>query len=410
MQRSLARLWLEDDGFVLSSEIIMYGTLGVIGVGAGYTALRDSVNSELTDVAKAIGSIDQSFWFAPVAGHSAWTAGSAFFDRADVCDGPQPVPAVVEHRQHIQRPLVCADVFGPGEPFDRHRLPPVSSRPRPDSHSLPGPDAAKQVEVQTDVRVEERHHVHHGRPHHAGPHHYGPQHFGPQYMDGTQPHYGPSKGVVIGDCGPARVVGAPGLVPAPYCGGMPVSVFVNPWQPGPYGYDVPEGFWNHGPGAWAAPPNYRVVVQDRVGRHDYGYNYAPAQPGVVRGGAETIDLGFSKVGDDELKNVEKFSTAKCLHVLGSNVTDKGLGYVAEMDQLESLHLIGTQVTDAGLKQLNELKKLRFLHLIGTKITDKGLAALAGMKQLEVLDVRGTAVTDEGLSKLQDALPTLRITR
>jgi hypothetical protein len=173
---------------------------------------------------------------------------------------------------------------------------------------------------------------------------------------------------------------------------------------------VPEGFWNHGPGAWAAPPNYRVVVQDRVGRHDYGYNYAPAQPGVVRGGAETIDLGFSKVGDDELKQVEKFATAKCLHVLGSNVTDKGLVYVAKMEQLESLHLIGTQVTDAGLKPLNELKKLRFLHLIGTKITDKGLASLAGMKQLEVLDVRGTAVTDEGLSKLQDALPTLRITR
>ncbi len=113
-------------------------------------------------------------------------------------------------------------------------------------------------------------------------------------------------------------------------------------------------------------------------------NYAHAGKG-----AETIDLGFAKVGDDELKNIDDFKTAKCLHVLGSNVTDKGLGYIGQMDQLESLHLVGTQATDAGLKEIAKLKTLRFLHLIGTKITDKGLPALAGMKQLEVLDVRGT---------------------
>lgn len=378
MNNLLKRLWLEEDGVVLSSEMMLYGSLGVVGAGAGYTALRDSVNAELSDLAKALGSIDQSFWYAPVVGHSAWTAGSAFYDRADVCDGPQRV-AVPQ-----ARPLVCADVFGPqsGAPIqDKYVLPPVTSRPGP--ASLPGPAATPKPAVKVEGKPVERYEV---------------QNVPTLYPEGTV-NYGPSKGVFIGNCGPAVVLGAPGLVPSPYCNGMPVNVYVGPGRHGAYGYDVPEGYFNHGPGY------YRFMVEDRVGHRDYGYNYAHAGKG-----AETIDLGFAKVGDDELKNIDDFKTAKCLHVLGSNVTDKGLGYIGQMDQLESLHLVGTQATDAGLKEIAKLKTLRFLHLIGTKITDKGLPALAGMKQLEVLDVRGTPVTDEGLNKLLKELPALRIVR
>lgn len=385
MNNLLNRLWLEEDGFVLSSEMILYGTLGVVGVGAGYTALRDSVNSELSDVAKAIGSIDQSFWYAPVVGHSAWTAGSAFFDRADVCDGPQRV--VVPQGRAYERPLVCADVFGApaGAPVqDKYVLPPVTSRPGP--ASLPGPGATPNGAVHVEERHVERYEV---------------GNVPTLYPEGTVNH-GPSKGIYIGDCGPAMVLGAPGLMPVPYCHGSAVNVYVNPWRHGAYGYDVPEGYWNHGPGA-----HYRFMVEDRIGHRDYGYNYARTATGK---GAETIDLGFAKVGDDELKSIDDFKTAKCLHVLGSNVTDKGLGYIGQMAQLESLHLVGTQASDAGLKEVAKLKSLRFLHLIGTKITDKGLPALAGMKQLEMLDVRGTPVTDDGLAKLRKELPALRIVR
>jgi hypothetical protein len=400
MQRVIERLWQEDGGFVLSSEVMMYGTLGVVGLGAGLTALRDSVNSELNDVAKAIGSVDQSYWYSPVVGHSAWTAGSAFFDRADVCDGPQPIPVPVAPPP-CERPIVCADVFGPqhGPVQDKYVLPPVTSRPRPDS--LPGPGAARHA---APAVVEERVIQHHPHQHH-------PHHVPTMHPDG-HPGFGPSKGVYIGEVGPTMVLGAPGLVPVPYCNGVPVNVHVNPWQAGPYGFNVPEGYFNHGPGAaWnGVMPYYRMLVEDRIGPRDYGYNYAPADKPGVRQGAETIDLGFAKVGDDELKSIDDFKTAKCLHVLGSNVTDKGLGYIAEMEQLESLHLVGTQATDAGMKEIAKLKKLRFLHLIGTRISDKGLASLAGMKQLEELDVRGTPVTDDGLIQLRKVLPALRIIR
>jgi hypothetical protein len=375
MKRNLERLWMEEDGFVLSTEMVMYGTVGVLGVGAGYTALRDSVNAELTDVAKAIGALDQSYCYSPVVGHCVYTAGSSFYDRADLPDGPQALPIV---QDQYARPLVCADVFGPAQP---HAVVPGPTIAPPRTAPVPVPAAPTKRVNKEEAAV-----------------------------------IAPSKSVVVAEPAPAVVVGSPGLVPC--CNGVPggpgVNVMINPCQAGPYMVDVPEGYFNRAPGAWMGTPHYQVYVNglNGVGLNNYGYAYAPAQAGVVKApaGWDTIDLGFAKVGDDELKHIEKFSTAKCLHVLGSNVTDRGLGYIAEMDQLESLHLVGTQVTDAGLKQLRSLKQLRFLHLIGTKITDKGLASLVELKQLEELDVRGTAVTDAGLNELAKKLPTLRVIR
>lgn len=394
MQRFLNRLWDEDDGFMLTTETVLYGTVGVIGVTAGMTALRDSVNSELNDVGKAIGSIDQSFWFSPVVGHSAWTAGSAYYDRADYCDGPQVAyEPIAVHAPACDRPVVCADVFGRPGHHPAHAVPHAAPLPGPDS--LPGRGAA--VVPPHEAYAAQPHAVRAIMP--PPPGLVGP----------------PSKGVVIGEPGPAYVVGSPALVPAPnplWGEVPPVNVMVNPWAGGPYMVDVPEGYFNR-PTVYGPPPNYRVFVHGQHGPRDFGYNYAPAHPPVVRdrpASWDTIDIGFTKVGDDELKQVEKFVTAKCLHVLGSNVTDKGLAYICELPQLESLHLVGTQVTDAGIKQVTSLKKLRFLHLVGTKITDKGILHLAGMKHLEELDVRGTDVTDAGLAQLTKALPTLRIVR
>lgn len=390
MLRTLKHLWNDDDGFVLSSEMVMYGTVGVVGVTAGAAALRDTVNSELDDVAKAIGSIDQSYYFSGTAGHSAWTAGSVFFDRADKSDVP-PL-TTLESCPPPGRPLVCADVFGPG------------------AKQVPPPAAG--VKVKHPVKGH-----------------------GPAVIEEKR-----SKGVATGEPGPAVVVGAPGLAPAvgPHPVGPAVNITVDPANGGPYLVDVPEGYFTSRPPTGYVGPaaHYHLWLQNQYGRFDCGYRYAPvaaplvAAPAIIhtgpahhgphphhqggvdprKAGWDTIDLGFAKVGDDELKHVEKFRTAKCLHVLGSNVTNKGLAYVGELTQLESLHLIGTQVTDDGLAALADLKELRFLHLVGTKITDKGLRHIAALKKLEELDVRGTPVTDEGLNHLRKALPTLRVIR
>ncbi len=87
MLNLLKALRQDEHGVILSAEIVIVGTVLVIGLMTGLVCLQKSVNSELGDFAKAIDSIDQSYSFS---GHRkaggyhgtgnccAFTAGSAF--------------------------------------------------------------------------------------------------------------------------------------------------------------------------------------------------------------------------------------------------------------------------------------------------------------------------------------------
>lgn len=89
MLNLLKALRQDEHGVILSAEIVIVGTVLVIGVMTGMVCLQKSVNSELGDFAKAIDSIDQSYSFS---GHRkasgnhgngdccAFTAGSAFMN------------------------------------------------------------------------------------------------------------------------------------------------------------------------------------------------------------------------------------------------------------------------------------------------------------------------------------------
>ena len=74
----LKKLGRDDAGAVLSSELVLVGTLGVVGATVGLNAVATSVNEELEDVAFAIRSLDQSYEIRGVKGCGAWTAGSVF--------------------------------------------------------------------------------------------------------------------------------------------------------------------------------------------------------------------------------------------------------------------------------------------------------------------------------------------
>jgi Flp pilus assembly pilin Flp len=56
----LKRMWREDEG-VLTFEWILLTTLLVIGLVGAMSGVRDAINSELTDVAAAMVSLDQSY-------------------------------------------------------------------------------------------------------------------------------------------------------------------------------------------------------------------------------------------------------------------------------------------------------------------------------------------------------------
>jgi hypothetical protein len=58
-----ARLWQDDGGALLATEWVLAATLIVIGLVPGLIAIRQSVLAELSDVADATLSLDQSFGF-----------------------------------------------------------------------------------------------------------------------------------------------------------------------------------------------------------------------------------------------------------------------------------------------------------------------------------------------------------
>ncbi|MDX1969570.1 MAG: hypothetical protein SFV23_20515 [Planctomycetaceae bacterium] len=86
MQGLLMQLWSDDDGFIVSTELVLISTITVIGMIVGLTTVRDVVVIELADVADAISEIDQSYSYGQIVGHCGSTAGVRFHDRADFCE------------------------------------------------------------------------------------------------------------------------------------------------------------------------------------------------------------------------------------------------------------------------------------------------------------------------------------
>ena len=81
------RLFEDETGVVLSAEIALVGTVGVLGMVVGLEAVTSAVNNELNDFASAIGAIDQSYNYRSIAKPShAWVRGSGYNDRGDFCD------------------------------------------------------------------------------------------------------------------------------------------------------------------------------------------------------------------------------------------------------------------------------------------------------------------------------------
>lgn len=87
--RMLRRVWKDDAGFVVSTELVLVATILVIGMIVGLATVRNTLVQELGDVALAFNNIVQSYVYSGVAGRddSSQTAGSDYTDRTDFCDG-----------------------------------------------------------------------------------------------------------------------------------------------------------------------------------------------------------------------------------------------------------------------------------------------------------------------------------
>ncbi|MBX3441681.1 MAG: hypothetical protein KF774_04680 [Planctomyces sp.] len=96
MSGMLRSLWNDERGFILSAELVIISTVLVIGLVSGLVCIRTALSDEMTDVASAIGSLNQSYSYGGMHGCRSWcglrsrTYGSAFLDRAD---SPQELQA-----------------------------------------------------------------------------------------------------------------------------------------------------------------------------------------------------------------------------------------------------------------------------------------------------------------------------
>ena len=163
-----------------------------------------------------------------------------------------------------------------------------------------------------------------------------------------------------------------------------------------------------------------------------------------------IDLTWSRVGGDLLKNLHGLKNLKALYLFGTDVSDGELQHLDELPNLESIDLGGCnvttegilqlrssrklkrlglddirpplndndigriasawpnlesislgscQITDAGLSHVGNLRRLRYLNVSRTQITDKGLGSLAGLSQLTTLHANNTRILDQGMVHL-----------
>lgn len=78
MRSLLRKFWRDEQGAVVSAELVTVGTVAVLGTTVGLSTVATALNEELTDFAKAIRSLDQSYSFRGFTSCRASTAGSCF--------------------------------------------------------------------------------------------------------------------------------------------------------------------------------------------------------------------------------------------------------------------------------------------------------------------------------------------
>ena len=76
----------DENGFVISAELVLVGTILVLGMIVGLTELSYNVNQELEDLGSAIGGINQTYYFTLASGKKGEVVGSTNLDFQDECD------------------------------------------------------------------------------------------------------------------------------------------------------------------------------------------------------------------------------------------------------------------------------------------------------------------------------------
>ncbi|MFN3157976.1 MAG: branched-chain amino acid aminotransferase [Rubinisphaera brasiliensis] len=76
-------LYADEAGFIISSEMVLVGTITVLGMVVGLSEVAFNINQELEDVGSAFGSINQAYSYTGAAGGKGSSNGSSNNDEWD---------------------------------------------------------------------------------------------------------------------------------------------------------------------------------------------------------------------------------------------------------------------------------------------------------------------------------------
>ena len=72
--------YINEAGFIVSAELVMIATLGVLAMAVGLSEVAFNINNELQDVGRAFGSMNQSFNLQGQMNNRGGSAGSSYND------------------------------------------------------------------------------------------------------------------------------------------------------------------------------------------------------------------------------------------------------------------------------------------------------------------------------------------
>jgi hypothetical protein len=88
----LRQFFNDDSGVVVSAELVLILTIGVLAMTVGLSEIAVAVNTELNDLSNAYGALEQTFGFTGYLGGGtparrlSFFRGTTFIDSVDDCD------------------------------------------------------------------------------------------------------------------------------------------------------------------------------------------------------------------------------------------------------------------------------------------------------------------------------------
>lgn len=75
-----------EEGFIVSAELVLIASIGILAMVVGLSEVAMNINNELEDVASAFGAMNQSYRANGSGGHQGEAGGGGFSDTSDFCD------------------------------------------------------------------------------------------------------------------------------------------------------------------------------------------------------------------------------------------------------------------------------------------------------------------------------------